>query len=145
MKDELTHKEARAKAEKLLSATKTVFLATNGSHGHPNVRAMMPLRIDGGVQTIWFSTGLDSSKIIELVKDDKAAVYGYSSRSMAEFRLWGRTTILEDAASRKLIWVDDLKEHFPGGLNDPNLRVLRFDVVSGLYCNKDGKSGIFTI
>ena len=141
---ELTQREARTKAEKLLTSAKAVYLATNGSHGHPNVRAMMPARIDG-IGKIWFSTALDSSKIIELVKDDKAVVYGYSSRSMAEFRLWGNITILVDVASRKKIWNDALKKYFEGGMNDPNLRVLRFDVVSGMYCNKERKSAIFTI
>lgn len=141
---ELTQREARTKAEKLLSGAKAVYLGTNGSHGHPNVRAMMPVRIDG-IERIWFSTALDSSKIIEMVKDDKAVIYGYSPRSMAEFRLWGNIVILEDAASRKKIWNDELKKHFEGGVNDPNLRVLRFDVVSGMYCNKEGKSALFTI
>jgi general stress protein 26 len=141
---EIPQKEARAKAEKLLSGIKTVFLATNGSHGHPNLRAMMPLLFEG-VQTLWFSTELESSKIIELVKDNKAAVLGYSPRSMSEFRLWGSVKILDDMASRKHVWTDYLKEHFPGGAQDPNLRVLRFDAVSGLFNSKDGKSGIFEI
>ncbi|MDR3254950.1 MAG: pyridoxamine 5'-phosphate oxidase family protein [Synergistaceae bacterium] len=140
----LSQKEARTKAEKLLSGTKTVFLATNGSHGHPNVRAMMPLVYEG-VETLWFSTSLESSKIIELVKDNKAAVFGYSQRAKAEFRLWGEIAILDDLVSRKRIWTDELKEQFPEGVNDPDLRVLRFNVVSGLFTGKDGKNGIFTI
>lgn len=140
---ELSRKEARAKAEKLLDATKIVFLATNGSHGHPNVRAMMPVKCEG-VEKLWFCCDLESSKIIELVKSDKAVVYGYAPRTLAEFRLWGSVEILEDTASRKLVWNDELKKHFPGGVNDPTMRVLRFDVISGLYRNKD-KAGNFTI
>lgn len=141
---ELTQKDAMAKAAKLLSAAKTVFLATNGSHGHPNLRAMKPLVVEGAA-VIWFSTSVGSSKIIELVKDEKAAIYGYSARTTAAFRLWGTIAILDDAASRKHIWTDSLKDHFPGGVNDSSLRVLRFNVVSGVYVGKDGKSGIFSI
>jgi general stress protein 26 len=141
---ELSQKDARAKAEKLLAATKTVFVATNGSHGHPNVRAMMPLAYEG-VETLWFSTSLESSKIIELVKDSKAVVYGFSQRAKTEFRLWGDIAILDDTVSRKRVWTEELKEHFTGGVNDPHLRVLRFNVVSGLFNGKDGLSGIFTI
>jgi general stress protein 26 len=141
---ELTQKDAMAKAVKLLSGTKTVFLATNGSHGHPNLRAMAPLLVEDAA-TIWFSTSVESSKIIELVKDEKAVIYGYSPRTMAEFRLWGTIAILDDAAARKRVWTDSLKDHFPGGVNDSSLRVLRFDAVSGMYAGKDGKSGTFTI
>ena len=139
---ELTQKEARAKVEKLMANVETMFFATNGSHGHPNIRAMMPVRIDG-TQAVWFATSLESSKLIELVKDNKAAIYGYAPNSMAEFRLWGNVTILDDHESRHLVWTDELKEHFPEGADDPILRVLRFDVVSGLYY-KDGKSGLFS-
>jgi general stress protein 26 len=141
---EFSQKEARARAEKLLSGSKTVFLATNGSHGHPNLRAVTPLSLNG-VGEIWFATALDSSKIIELVKSDKAVVYGYSPRSMSAFRLWGNVTILEDGESRNHIRRDDLKEHFPDGADDQNLRVLRFSVLSGMYTGKDGKSGVFEI
>ncbi len=141
---ELSQKEAREKAEKLLAGAKALFLATNGSHGHPNVRAMAPLKIEGA-KTVWFATALESSKIIELVKDDKATLYGYAPRSMTEFRLWGRIQILDDAASRKKIWAEALKKYFPDGAGDSALRVLRFDTISGMYTGKEGKSGTFTI
>ena len=139
---ELSSKETRAKIEKLMSNVGTMFFATNGSHGHPNVRAMMPIRIDG-TDTVWFATSLESSKLIELVKDSKAAVYGYSPNTMAEFRLWGNVAILDDYESRKRVWSDELKKYYPGGVDDPTMRILRFDVVSGLYA-KDNKSGIFS-
>lgn len=142
---EISAKEAREKAEKLLEKAKAVFLATNGSlGGHPNVRAMMVARNEGIVR-IWFGTSLDSGKIIELIKDNKATIYGYSPRTMAEFRLWGNVAILDDAESRKHIWSDEFKAHFPGGVNDPDLRVLRFDASNGVYNTPEGKSGHFTI
>ncbi len=142
---ELVEKEARAKAEKLLEKAKAVFLATNGSlGGHPNVRAMQVARAEGVVR-IWFATSLDSGKIIELVKDNKATIYGYSPRTNAEFRLWGNVTILDDLESRKHIWQDEFKAFFPGGVNDPDLRVLRFDANNGVYNTPEGKSGHFTI
>ena len=142
---EISAKEAREKTEKLLEKVKAVFLATNGSHGgHPNVRAMMVAKNEGIVR-IWFGTSLDSGKIIELVKDNKATIYGYSPRTMTEFRLWGNVAILDDAESRKHIWRDEFKVHFPGGVNDPNLRVLRFDASNGVFSTPDGKSGHFTI
>lgn len=144
MKDsELDHKDVRAKAEKLVAGSKVLFMGTNGSHGgHPNVRAMVPAKVDG-LQTIWFSTDLESSKIMELVKDNKATLYAYAPRTMAECRLWGTVSILDDPASRKLIWHDEFKKYFPGGADDPRLRVLRFDISNGTYSNKEGKKTEF--
>ena len=139
---EISREDAMAKALKLLSGAKTVFLATNGSHGHPNLRAMVPVKTEG-VNTLWFSTSRGSSKVDELAHSDKAVVYGYSPRNMSEFRLWGSVEVLDDAGSRELIWAEALREHFPEGVNDPNLLVLRFSAVSGMYMAKDGKSGVF--
>lgn len=142
---EFSPKEAKEKAEKLLDKAKAVFLATNGSlGGHPNVRAMAVAEHDG-IARIWFLTGLDSDKILELVKDDKATIYGYSPRTMAEFRIWGNVVIADDPESRKHAWKDEYKEYFPGGAGDPNLRVLRFDVSNGMYSAAYNKSGQFTI
>ncbi|GHV29388.1 hypothetical protein FACS1894167_08620 [Synergistales bacterium] len=146
MKEETYNaKDAQEKAYKLLfGGANPLFLATNGSHGHPNIRAMKPLYMDG-VKSIWFATALESSKIIELIKCEKAVIYGYSSKTLAEFRLWGSAVILDDAESRKLVWNDNLKEFFTEGMSDPNMRVLRFDTLSGVYSGKDGKDGTFTL
>jgi general stress protein 26 len=141
-KHEISREDAMAKAMKLLSGAKTVFLATNGSHGHPNLRAMTPIKFEG-VHTLWFATSQESSKVNELAGDNKAAVYGYSPRSMSEFRLWGNVDVLDDEGSREHIWTEALKKHFPEGANDPGMRVLRFSAVSGMYTAKDGQCGIF--
>lgn len=142
---EISAKEAREKAEKLLDKAKVVFLATNGSHGgHPNLRAMVVAKNEGVVR-VWFCTSLGSDKILELVKDDKATLYGYATRAMTEFRLWGSVEILDDMESKKHAWNDEFKEYFPGGVNDPDLRVLRFDARNGVYNTPGGKGGSFTI
>lgn len=144
MKDhQWTPKEARTKAEKLLASVKTTFMATNGSYGHPNVRAMRPIRIEG-CERVWFTATLESSKIIELIKDSRATLYG-SAANRSEFRLWGNVSVLDDPESRAFVWNDELKKFFEGGPEDPLLRVLRFDVVSGMYRGKEGKKGNFKI
>jgi general stress protein 26 len=140
----LSEKEARAKAEKLMGGTKTIFLATNGSHGHPDVRAMSPVLTEG-VKEMYFVTALFSNKLKELQNDDKAVVYAYSPRSGTELRLWGTMEIRDDAASKKRVWNDDLKEHFELGVNDPSLVVLQFSAISGSFTSKDGRTGVFSV
>lgn len=140
MDKEISPKETRAKVEKLLAGAKVVYLATNGANGHPNVRAMTPMKTRGA-DTVWFATSLESSKVIELVKDSKSALFGHSGAS--EFRLWGTVSILDDRDSRKLVWNDDLKKTY-GDVTSPVMRVLRFDAVSGSYA-KEGRSGSFSL
>lgn len=139
----LTDEDAKAKAEKLLSKTRVVFLATNGSHGHPNLRALALVGMDG-ISSLWFAVSSQSCKVAELLSDSRAVVYGYAPRTMAEFRLWGNVAVLDDDESRARVWTEGFEEYFEGK-DDPDMRVLRFDAKSGIYCDKKGNGGMFNI
>ena len=56
-----------------------------------------------------------------------------------ELRLRGTVEILEDAESRAAAWQDDYLCYFPGGKDDPNLRVLKFTAKSGSVQTAEGK------
>jgi general stress protein 26 len=104
---------------------------------------MTPARVEG-TACIWFVTDLESSKIIELIKDSKAVIYASAPRLVAECRLWGSVDILDDPASKKLVWRDEFKKHlFPDGASLSRLRVLRFNVSNGVYSGKGGRGGEF--
>ena len=126
-----------AKTAKLLAGAKTVYVATNGSHGHPNLRAMVPIAVEEGIRAIWFATSAESSKVLELQNDKHAAVYVEAPRMAGECRLWGYVEVLDDMESRKKVWNDLTAKHFPDGVESPDLRALRFDVTSGIYVNKN--------
>ena len=128
--------EVIEKTTKLLAGAKKVYMATNGSHGHPNLRAMAPIKVEGA-NIIWFTAFAGSSKILELQNDNHAVIYFDAPRMAGEFRLWGFVEILDDMESRKKVWNDITAQHFPDGIESPNLRVLRFDTVNGTYTNKN--------
>ena len=136
--------DAIAKTAKFLAGAKTVYLATNGSHGHPNLRALAPIAVEGA-RTVWFSTFAGSNKIQELQRDNHAALYFDAPRMAGELRLWGFVEVLDDVESRKKVWNDMTAKHFPDGIESPDLRVLRFDVTSGIYTNKNQETFAFEI
>jgi general stress protein 26 len=129
-------KEAIEKASKILSGANTVYLATNGSHGHPNLRAMSPAKTDG-VKNIWFATNAGSSKVRELLNDGHAVIYASAPRNAGECRFWGSVEVLTDVSSKKKVWKEEYKAHFPDGVSSEDLTVLRFDVSNGIYTNKN--------
>jgi general stress protein 26 len=142
-KNKITKAEAKERSAKILSGVKTVYLATNGSHGHPNLRAMTIARVSG-VKTIWFAAAAGSSKFAELERDGKAVVYASDSRKTAECRLWGYVEIFDDPESKKIVWRDELEKFlFVEGIESPDVRALRFTVTSGIYRNKTGAEGEF--
>jgi general stress protein 26 len=140
--DELKAGEAKAKTARVLAGAKVVYMATNGSHGHPNVRAITTAKADGA-EALWFVTDAGSSKVAELAADGKAVIYAAAPRGAGECRVWGSVDILDDKASRKAVWRDEFAEYYPEGVNSPELRVLRFNIANGVYCSKAGKKGEF--
>ena len=136
--------KAQKKAGTLFAKGSTVFVCTNGSHGHPDVRAMSVAKSEK-LRAVWFLTSLAANKLIEIVKDPKCMLYSVNlspceENNFSELRLWGSLEILDDPVSRKAAWSNIYKAHFPEGMNDPNLRVLRFTSVSGRYSDEKSSS-----
>lgn len=124
--------ETKDRIQKAFEKIPFVSFGTFGANGWPNVRALMVV-VKDGVETIWFATDTTSSKIAELKANPKAILYGYDVESMMEFRLFGKVEMLTDSVSRQKIWSDEMIQHFPGGIDSPDMVVLRFDTESGFY------------
>jgi general stress protein 26 len=117
-------------------------MGTNGENGHPNLRALVTAKAEG-IKTLWFLSDEESSKVQELLRDDKAVIYAPALRGAGEVRFWGNVEILEDMASRKKVWSDEAAAHFPEGIESPNIRVLRFKVSNGIYADKNWQKHAF--
>jgi general stress protein 26 len=139
---ELTKKEAVEKASKMLESAKCVYMATNGENGHPNLRALVPVKAEGA-KSVWFVSDEESSKVQELLRDDKAVIYVQAARGAGEARFWGNVEVLDDMASKKKVWSDEAAAHFPGGIESPNIRVLRFKISNGVYVDKNWQKHAF--
>jgi general stress protein 26 len=129
---QLNAAETKDRIQKAFEKIPFVSFGTLGTNGWPNVRALMVV-VKDGVETLWFATETTSSKIAELKANPKAILYGYDVESMLEFRLFGKVEMLTDSASRQKIWSDEMIQHFPDGIDSPNMVVLRFDTESGFY------------
>jgi general stress protein 26 len=127
--------ETQSRILQMLNKDPFVFLATFGDT-YPDVRAMQVAAKDGA-DTIWFATETGSSKIAQLRKNPKAAIYGYadSTKEMREFRLFGTVELLSDSASRQKIWQDDFIQHWSDGIDSPTMIVVRFNTERGIFDN----------
>jgi len=134
--------DAKSHILQMLEKNPFVSFATFGANDWPNVRVLLVAAKDG-VDSIWFATATESSKIAQLRKNPKAAIYGYDMEAMAEFRLFGKVELLSDSASRRKIWRDDFIQHFPDGIDSPTMIVLRFDTDHGVYDSYGREMGKF--
>ena len=134
--------EVKTRILQMLEKESFVSLASFGTDGYPDVRVLLVAAKDG-VDSIWFATGTESSKIAQLQKNPKAAIYGHDVESMTEFRLFGTVKLLSDSVARRKIWRDDFIQHFPDGIDSPTMIVLRFNTDHGMYDSYGREAGKF--
>lgn len=123
--------ETQSRILQMLGKSPFVSFATF-SGDYPDVRVLLVAAHDG-TDSIWFATSTESSKIEQLRKNPKAALYGYDLEVMKEFRLFGTVELLCDSAARQKVWRNDFIEHFPDGIDSPTMIVLRFNTEHGVY------------
>ena len=127
---------------KMLDKETFVSFATFGADGYPDVRVLLVAAKDG-VDTIWFATETTTSKIAQLRKNPKAAIYGHDMETMTEFRLFGTVELLTDSVARQKIWRDDFIQHFPDGIDSPTMIILKFNTDHGAYDSYGRGTGKF--
>ncbi|CAF1114866.1 unnamed protein product [Didymodactylos carnosus] len=91
---------------------------------------------------LWFFTRADSHKVDEIKKNSLVNV-AFSDPSKQNYvSVCGRAELIRDKQKAKELWNDYLKAWFPGGLDDPDLALLRIDIDSAEYW--DSASNIMT-
>ena len=103
------------------------FISTVDEDGFPAMRAMLqPRKIEGNI--IWFSTNTSSNKVKELIKQPKSCVYFYCKGPYfyTGVLLRGTATVLQDQASKNMLWLQGDTMFYKQGVTDPDYCVLRF-------------------
>ena len=66
-------------------------------------------------------------------KNPKACIYFSDRRFFRGVMLKGVMDVLEDAASKEMIWQDGDEIYYPKGVTDPDYCVLKFTAKTGRY------------
>lgn len=112
-----------SKAEAIMRNASVATIAKIDDKGYPRASTISNIKTDG-VKTVWFSTGLKSSKAKFFMQNNKASVcYREGGNNIT---LTGTIEILTDPELKKQLWVDWFIDHFPGGVTDPNYCILKF-------------------
>lgn len=120
------------------------FIASKDAEGFPNMKAMLQPRKREGIKTFWFTTNTSSMRVRQYRDDPKACIYFCDKRFFRGVMLRGEMEVLEDAASKELIWREGDTMYCSGGVTDPDYCVLKFTARDGrFYANF--KSETFTV
>ncbi|MFC1921636.1 pyridoxamine 5'-phosphate oxidase family protein [Chloroflexota bacterium] len=124
--------EAITQGLNLVENSEYCFLGTIREDGFPNIKGINNLKHEG-LKKFWFSTNTSSKRVQQLRKNKRACVYYVDGMDYKGLMLTGTMEVLQDIASRKLLWFYGAEKYYPLGLEDPGYCVLRFTATEVNY------------
>jgi general stress protein 26 len=109
------------------------FISSLDDEGFPNTKAMLPPRKRVGIMTFYFTTNTSSMRVKQFRSNPKACIYFCDKRFFRGVMLKGTMEVLEDAASKEMIWQEGDTMYYPKGVTDPDYCVLKFIAQTGRY------------
>ncbi|HUR55878.1 MAG TPA: pyridoxamine 5'-phosphate oxidase family protein [Gemmataceae bacterium] len=127
------------KLRELLGEFGVAMLVTRTPDGNLRGRpmALAEAEQDG---TLWFASDRHSAKVDELERDGHVAVTMQSKTTYVS--LSGMASPVEDRARLARLWKTEWKVWFAGGVDDPNIVLLRVGGSTGEYWDNSGASGL---
>src|SRR5688572_4252921 len=135
----LSRQEANNKIKELAEKADTCMFTTMLTKLPLTTRPMSTRTVDTD-GCLWFFSRRDSNKNQEIATDNRVQLF-YSNFSTSEYMtLYGKATIINDAAKAKELWSAIAKTWFNEGYDDPELTLIKIDPENGHYWDtKDGK------
>jgi general stress protein 26 len=116
----------------LIKDAHSALLVTVGADGRLDSRPMGCVQTDFE-GTIWFLTFADSSKVNEILKDNRVLV-SYANAAKYEYvSLSGTARLVADPEKLKELWSEAFRVWFTSGREDPNLALLAVSVEEAKY------------
>lgn len=128
----LTGPEGLKKIGSLIADIRFAMFTTAGKDGTFDSRPMATQKTEfDGV--VWFLSANDTRKVEEIADNENVSLI-YADPSNASYvTVKGRAAVSHDKAKIHELWNPMYQAWFPGGENDPQIRVLRVDVTEAEY------------
>ena len=127
-------RDAQKTIGNLIDKQSVSFISSVDENGFPNTKAMLPPRKREGIQTFYFTTNTSSMRASQYRSNPKACIYFCDKRFFRGVMLIGTVEVLEDAASKEMIWQEGDTQYYAKGVTDPDYCVLKFTASAGRYC-----------
>ena len=126
-------KNAEKTIGNMIDKQKICFISSIDQDGYPNTKAMLQPRKREGIKVIYFSTNTSSMKVQSFKHNPKACVYFCDKRFYRGAMLKGTIEVLEDQASKEMIWKRGDTMYYKEGVTDPDYCVLKFTAISARW------------
>lgn len=117
----------------LIDKQGVAYIGSIDADGFPNMKAMLPPRKREGIRCFYFSTNTSSMRVGQYRQNPKACIYFCDKRFFRGVMLRGTMEVLEDSASKEMIWRKGDSMYYSRGVTDPDYCVLRFTALDGRF------------
>lgn len=126
-------RDAEKTIENMIDKQSICFISSVDADGFPNTKAMLRPRKRDGIKEIYLSTNTSSLKVKSFKNNPKACLYFCDKRFYRGVMLKGYVEVLEDQASKDMIWQLRDRMYYAKGKTDPDYCVLKFTTISARY------------
>ena len=127
-------KEAERTVGAMVDKAAVSFIGSVDADGFPNMKAMLKPRKRDGIKAFWFTTNTSSMRVAQYRENPNACIYFYDRNdSYHGVMLVGTMEVLEDTASKEMIWESGDTMYYAQGVTDPDYCVLKFTAAKGRY------------
>lgn len=130
--DTLSHEESLAKLKEMIDDIRIASLVTMETDGTLRSRPMATQALDSAAE-LWFFTNDFSGKVENVLVHPQVCVCYAAPDKNRYVSVSGAGELVTDPDKIKQLWKPMLKAWFPLGLDDPDLALLRVDIVSAQY------------
>lgn len=126
-----------AQLAELIKDVEVAMFTTRGVDGRLYSRPLgtQQVAFDGD---LWFATAADSPKVAEIALDPRVNVAYASPSKNTYVSVAGVARIVDDRAKVEELWSPAMKLFFPGGPDDPKLRLIHVRAESAEYWDGPG-------
>ena len=117
----------------LIDKQGVALISSVDGDGFPNTKAMLPPRKREGIKYFWLTTNTSSMRVTQYRANHNACIYFFDKRFFRGVMLKGTMEVLEDEASKEMIWRKGDTMYYPKGVTDPDYCVLKFTAQTGRY------------
>lgn len=133
----LTQTESLAKLRELIEDIEIASLVTMESDGTLRSRPMATQKLSREPE-LWFFTN-DYAAMVDNVMVHPQVCVSYAAPDKSRYvSVSGTAELVQDPARIRELWTPLLKAWFPKGVDDPDLALLRVDIVSAQYWDAPG-------
>lgn len=129
-----TAQEAHEQLWELIKDIRFAMFTTRHGNGHLHSRPMTTQnrKIDED-RTLWFFMSRRSEPVADLATESTVNIAYADPGKDAYVSVSGNAKVVEDAAKKKALWNKMTEAWFPGGIDDPDLALVRVDIVHADY------------